>query len=118
MNTAASKKVYGINASRHLNLDGYTEQTTLMNDFAIAERFGLEAVADTFKRAFDELKDDIKYLAELCLVTNTLCWHFYSKGNMKLSELYAGFYHQCMDYAYTDGNFNEEDTRYFFRTTD
>lgn len=41
MNTAASKKVYGINASRHLNLDGYTEQTTFMNDFAIAERFGL-----------------------------------------------------------------------------
>lgn len=35
MKTAASK-VYDINASRHLNLEGYTEQTTFMNDFAIA----------------------------------------------------------------------------------
>ena len=117
MKTAANK-IYGINASRHLNLEGYTEQTTFMNDFAIAEQFGIEAVKDTFKRAFDEWKDDIKYLAELCLVTNTLCWHFYSKGNEKLSGLYADYYHQCMDYAYTDGNFNEEDTQYFFRTTD
>lgn len=117
MGTAA-KKVYGINASRHLNLEGYTEQTTFMNDFAIAEQFGIKAVEDTFKRAFDELKDDIKYLTELCLVMNTLCRHFYSKGNKELSELYAGYYHQCMDYAYGDGNFSEEDVQYFFRTTD
>lgn len=116
MKTAA-KKIYGINASRHLNLEGYTEQTTFMNDFAIAEQFGIEAVKDTFKRAFDEWKDDIVYLTELCLVTNALCWHFHSEGNEKLSRLYQDYYYQCRDYAYDD-HFNEEDIDYFFDTTD
>ena len=50
--------------------NGYELQTTFWNDFSIADRFGLSAVQDTFNRAFEEWKEDYKYLTELVLVLN------------------------------------------------
>ena len=49
---------------------GYTPQTTFWEDFSIADPFGLEAVQDTFNRAFEEWKSDHIYLTELVLVLN------------------------------------------------
>jgi hypothetical protein len=37
-----------------LEQSGYQMKTTFWQDFSIAEKFGLEAIRDTFKRAFDE----------------------------------------------------------------
>lgn len=54
--------------------NGYELQTTFWNDFSIADRFGLSAVQDTFNRAFEEWKEDYKYLTELVLVLNHKIW--------------------------------------------
>ena len=48
--------------------NGYELQTTFWEDFSIADRFGLSAIQDTFKRAFEEWKNNYKYLTELILV--------------------------------------------------
>lgn len=45
--------------------NGYELQTTFWEDFSIADRFGLSAIQDTFKRAFEEWKNNYKYLTEL-----------------------------------------------------
>ena len=40
--------------------DGFT--TTFPSDFSIADRFGVNAIKDTFNRAFGEWKGHYKYL--------------------------------------------------------
>lgn len=42
--------------------NGYELQTTFWSDFSIADRFGLSAIRDTFDRAFEEWKENYKYL--------------------------------------------------------
>lgn len=44
---------------------GYKPKTTFWQDFSIADRFGADAVKDTFNRAFAEWKTDHVYLTEL-----------------------------------------------------
>lgn len=98
---------------------GYKPKTTFWMDFCIAERFGTEAIKDTFNRAFNEWKDDIEYLTELALVTNWKCWDWYYSKKEEISKLYAVYYHQCRDYVYSDdADFSEEDKDYYFRCTD
>lgn len=50
--------------------NGYELQTTFWDDFTIADLFGLSAIRNTFNRAFEEWKDNYKYLTELILVLN------------------------------------------------
>ena len=57
--------------------NGYELQTTFWNDFSIADRFGLSAIQDTFSRAFEEWKENYKYLTELVLVLNHKIWQHY-----------------------------------------
>ena len=91
-------------------------QTTFWMDFTIADRFGINAVKDTFKRAYEEWKDNYVYLTELEIVMNWKCWDWYNKGNMKLSKLYSDYYYKCRDYAFK--TFTKEQLDYHFEMTD
>ena len=95
---------------------GYDFKTTFWQDFSIADRFGAEAVKDTYRRAFSEWKDDVEYVTELVMVLNWKCWEHYEAGRMELSELYSELYYEadgwCLD------NLKGEDLQYFLRTTD
>lgn len=53
----------------------YQFQTTFWMDFTISDRFGIDAVKDTFNRSFRDWKTDHIYLTELTLVMNWKCWH-------------------------------------------
>ena len=46
-------------------MTGYVPQTTFYEDFSIADQFGLDAIKDTFNRAFKHWKDNYVYLTEL-----------------------------------------------------
>lgn len=48
-------------------------KTTFWSDFSIADAFGMEAVKDTFRRAFKGWKDNYIYLTELEIVMNWKC---------------------------------------------
>lgn len=90
--------------------------TTFWQDFRIADVFGVEAVKDTYKRAFEEWKDDYRYLTDLVVVLNHSCWFWYEHDNQELSELYSDLFYQTQDYAYE--HLKGDELSYFFRVTD
>lgn len=98
-----------------MNLNGYTTFTTFWQDFTIAERFGMESIRDTFKRAFAEWKHDYKYLTELVMVLNHKCWQFYQNVDA-YSKLYGDLYYEAADYALE--NLKGEELDYYWRITD
>lgn len=94
----------------------YETKTTFWEDFAIADRFGMEAIKDTFKRAFDEWKTDIKYLTELALVLNHRACKHYAEDRMRYSALYTELYDKVDAWAYE--NLSKEDLDYYFNVID
>ena len=94
---------------------GYELKTTFWNDFSIADRFGIDAIKDTYKRAFEEWKDNRVYLTELVMVLNWKIWAWY-KTNRALSEVYNDLWEEAD--AYACENLHGEDAEYFFSTTD
>lgn len=94
---------------------GYNPQTTFWEDFSIADRFGLDAVQDTYNRAFTEWKTDHIYLTELVLVLNWKIWQHYGK-NDELARLYNDLW-EAAD-AYACDNLTGAELEYFYRTTD
>ena len=94
---------------------GYTQKTTFFTDFSIADNFGITAIKDTFKRAFEGWKDDVVYLTELVMVLNWKIWEHY-----ETNEAYAEVYNDLWEKAdaYACENLKGEDLAYFYRTTD
>ena len=80
--------------------EGERVSTTFWQDFTIADMVGLDAVMDTYNRAFNEWKSDYKYLTELVLVLNHKIWEHYEKGNDKYAELYNNIWMETHDWAY------------------
>lgn len=109
----------------------YKRLTTFANDFAIAECFGDDAILDTYKRALRGWIGDYKYMTELIMVLNWLCWfwHDCDEKDLVLSKLYAELYYHAVDafnefYAEKDDDTDEarakkqEACRYYFDCTD
>lgn len=94
---------------------GYRPFTTFFEDFSIADNFGLDAIKDTYDRAFNEWKHDHKYLTEFVMV---LCWKIeqHYESNEAYAEVYNELYHKANDYALE--NLKGEELQYFYRTTD
>lgn len=90
--------------------------STFHTDFKIAEVFGVEAIKDTWNRAFAEWKTDYKMLTDLVICVNERCWLWYEKKNNELSELYSDFYYKGRDYALD--NLKGEEFQYYYRMTD
>lgn len=75
-------------------LNEWREDTTFYGDFVVALLFSVrdgdtKALDDTWSRAFNEWKGNIKYMVELTIVMNHLCWETYytAKGNEKIVYL-------------------------------
>jgi len=97
---------------------GYTQLTTAFNDFSIAEKFGINAIKDTFKNLVDYCTTDYKYLTELEIVTNKKCWKKYFDGEEELSALYSEMYYKVRDMFYEMFGEDEEKSNYHFELTD
>lgn len=94
---------------------GYKPKTTFWADFSIADTFGLSAIKDTYKRAFDNWKENYEYLTELSMVLNWKLWEFYGKNN-EYYELYQNLWDETDEYAV--GNLKGEGLEYYYRVTD
>ena len=68
--------------------NGYETFTTFWSDFSIADKFGPDAVKDTFDRAFNEWKHDYKYLTELTLILNLKLGQWYNLRNKDMYMVY------------------------------
>ena len=95
--------------------NGYTTKTTFWEDFTIADRFGGDAIVDTFNRAFNEWKHDHIYLTELVMVLNWKIWDWYER-----SRCYSVLYNSLWETAdaYAMEHLKGEELTYFLRTTD
>lgn len=78
----------------------YEPFTTFANDFAIAECFGDSAILDTYKRAVRGWIGNYKYMTELVMVLNHLCWFWYYNKEQDLSQLYSDLYYKAADAFY------------------
>ena len=96
-------------------MTGYKPITTFYTDFSIADKFGVEAIKDTYKRVFQEWKYDYKYITELAMVLNWKLWRWYGK-NDELSILYDSLWKEidgwCID------NLKGKELEYYYKTTD
>jgi hypothetical protein len=95
--------------------NGYELQTTFWNDFSIADLYGIQAISDTYKRAFSEWKDNYKYLTELILVLNHKIWQYYNNHH-DIAELYNHLWEETDLYA--TNNLQGKELNYFLRVTD
>lgn len=89
---------------------------TFWMDFSIADKFGIEAVKDTYNRAFNEWKSDYEYLTALVIILNWKIWEHYEKGNEEFARLYDSYWREAEDYAYN--NLEGKELEYFWRETD
>lgn len=99
-----------------MRLLDYECKTTFWEDFSIAERFGAEAIKDTYRRARAEWKNDRVYGTELSMVLNHKCWYWHEKQNETLSRLYAGLWEEWHEWVLE--NWKGEDLGYYLRVTD
>ena len=93
-------------------------ENTFYMDFTIADVFGVNAVKDTYNRAFKEWKSNYKMLTALVVVLNHKIWEHYEatpKRN-ELVELYNNLWMQADEYAVT--NLKGEELEYFYNITD
>ena len=94
---------------------GYKPITTFWEDFTIADRFGIDAIKDTYNRAFNEWKNDYKFMTELCLVLNHKIWRYYD-DNRTIAAVYNDLWIKLDEYL--SNTLKDEELDYYYRITD
>ncbi len=97
-------------------MTGYKPKTTFYQDFSIADMFGADAIKDTYKRAFNEWKNNIEYLTELVMVLNWKIWEYYDPYNETYAKLYDDLWKQADEWCME--NLKGDDMKYYIQTTD
>lgn len=95
---------------------GYTPKTKFWEDFTIADVFGIHAIKDTFRRAFEEWRNNHIYLTELVLVLNHKMWAHQTRRHFDKAETYRRLWELTDIYAAK--NLEGEELEYFLKTTD
>lgn len=96
-------------------MTGYRPFTTFFEDFSMAEAFGVNAVRETYNRAFKEWKSNYKYFTELVMVLNWKIQEHY-QSNDTLAHLYNELWATADSWACD--NLKGEELSYFYDTTD
>ena len=85
-------------------------------DFTIADAFGVNAIEDTYKRAFKEWKSNYKMLTALVVILNHKIWQHYEAGRHDIAKLYDNLWRQAEDYALT--NLKDAELEYYLEVID
>ncbi len=96
-------------------MTGYKPITTFYQDFSIADNFGISAIKDTYKRAFDEWKDNYKFLTELVMVLNWKIFEHY-ENNEQIAKVYDSLWREADEYAIE--NLKDQEAKYYYEITD
>ena len=103
------------NVDETMSMIGYEPKTTFWTDFSVADKFGVEAIVDTFNRAFDEWHTNHVYLTELVMVLNHKIWQWYEK-NDTIARVYNKLWRKADEWA--QENLHSEELNYFYDVTD
>lgn len=96
-------------------MTGYEMKTTFWGDFRVC-MLDENAIKDTYKRAFQNWKDDKVYATELALVLNWLSWYYEKVPN--ICRLYVDLWHKMDAYIMKNWKDDKEKLSYYLRTTD
>ncbi len=91
-------------------------ESTFRDDFTIADRFGMDGIKDTYKRAFKHWKDDLQYLTELVIVLNWKGWYWVDHWRDDYSRLYIDLWEEAHDWCCN--NLKWEELKYYLRKVD
>ena len=94
---------------------GYKLKTTFYSDFSIADKFGAEAIKDTYNRAFKEWKNNVEYITELAMVLNWKMWEW-NETDGDFQTLYCSLWKEIDEWCMN--NLKDEDLLYYINTTD
>lgn len=92
----------------------YSYITTADEDFYLAEIFNA-SIKETYKSLKSQFEYDYKELTELCMVINWRCSVHYENGNIDIARIYYELQEDLENFIYSE--FNEEELKYFYRTT-
>lgn len=95
---------------------GYTPITTFYTDFSIADKFGVSAIKDTYRRGIETAKFlGYKELTEFVMALNWKIYEHYPQ-NQLFAELYDTLWRKADDFAreYLQG----DELSYYYWTTD
>jgi hypothetical protein len=95
--------------------NGYEVKTTFWSDFTIADAFGVDAIKDTYKNAFNSWKHHYEYVTELALVCNWKLFSYYEKDEDKYN-LYLKLYQQTDEWCMN--NLKGSELMYYIQWTD
>lgn len=93
----------------------YEFKTTFWSDFTIADAFGVDAVRDTYNRAFNEWKTNIEYITELVMVLNWKSFAWAEKGDDEMMSLYCDLYYEASGYCLD--TLKDEELNYYLEVT-
>lgn len=96
-------------------MTGYKPISTFYADFSIADRFGIEAIRETFNDSFKGWKHDYKMVTELCMALNWKIWEHY-EHNETYAKIYDGLWRNVC--RWIEENLKGEELAYYYRTTD
>lgn len=96
-------------------LTGYQPITTFYTDFSIADKFGINAIKETYRSVFNEWQHDYKYMTELAMVLNWKIWRWHSK-NEEYAKLYDRLWREIDEWCID--NLKDEELEYYYKTTD
>lgn len=94
---------------------GYETFTTFYADLTISERYGPDAVRETYQRITNEWRGDYKYYTEFVLCLNWKIWEHHRK-NETLARLYDSLWREADEWA--GDNLTGEAAAYYFNVTD
>lgn len=96
-------------------MTGYKPITTYYTDLSIADRFGLDAIKDTYNKV---IKSEIGYkeLTEFVMALNWKIWEHHESGNEELARLYDKLWNSGAEHAMK--TLKDDELSYYFRTVD
>ncbi len=97
--------------------EGYQFKTTYWNDFSIADKFGVDAVKDTYRKVLPQARINAMDFAELVCVLNWKIWEHYENHNESLASTYNVLWDEA-DRMIDTKNFSKEDVRKMLRFLD
>ena len=98
------------------NMTGYRPKTTFYEDFSIADKFGVAAIKDTYKRGIKTAQFmGYEYLTEFVMALNWKIWEHY-ESNDAFAEVYDALWRKAAEVAVT--TLKGEELSYYYETTD
>ena len=85
-----------------------------MTYFNIADKVGTQSVKETFKRAFENWKNNPVLMTELTIVLNHKLWEHFQKKDKEFAQTYSELWKECDDWCCH--HLQGADLDYFYQT--